>query len=54
MLVKRTRISFYFNNLDLFSPKPKITFRNLKEGVQEFHRQFVIMPAEKNVNVVVV
>ena len=54
MLVKSCRISIYFNNLDLLLPKPKITFRNLKERVQEFHRQFVITPAENVVNVVIV
>ena len=34
------RIPFYYNYLDLLPPKPKFTFRNLKKGVQEFHRMF--------------
>ena len=42
-----SRISFYCNNLDLLSPKPKFTFRNLMKGVQEFHRKFVLEPADK-------
>ena len=29
------RISFYCNNLDLLPPKPKITFRHLKKGIQD-------------------
>ena len=49
------RISFYCNNLDLLPPKPKFTFRHLKKGIQEFHRKFVLAPADKAAyNVVVV
>ena len=40
------RISFYCNNLDLLPPKPKFTFRH-KKGIQEFHRRFVLAPADK-------
>ena len=48
------RISFYCNNLDLLPPKPKFTFRHLKKGIQEFHRKFVLAPAYKAANNVVV
>ena len=49
------RISFYCNNLDLLPPKPKLTFRHLKKGIQEFHRRFVLAPAYKTAyNVMVV
>ena len=48
------RISFYCNNLDLLPPKPKFTFRHLKKGFQEFHRKFVLAPADKAANNVVV
>ena len=48
------RISFYCNNLDLLPPKPKFTFRHLKRGIQEFHRKFVLAPADKAANNVVV
>ena len=48
------RISFYCNNLDLLSPKPKFTFRHLKKGIQEFDRRFVLAPADKAANNVVV
>ena len=48
------RISFYCNNLDLLPHKPKFTFRHLKKGIQEFHRRFVLAPADKAANNVVV
>ena len=48
------RISFHCNNLDLLPPKPKFTFRHLKKGIQEFHRKFVLAPADKAANNVVV
>ena len=48
------RISFYCNNLDLLPPKPKFTFRHLKKGIQEFHRKFVLAPADKAANNVMV
>ena len=49
-----SRISFYCNNLELLPPKPKFTFRHLKKGIQEFHRKFVLAPADKAANNVVV
>ena len=48
------RISFYCNNFDPLPPKPKFTFRHLKKGIQEFHRRFVLAPADKDANNVVV
>ena len=48
------RISFYCNNLDLLPPKPKFTIRLLTKGIQEFHRRFVLAPADKAANNVVV
>ena len=44
------RISFYCKNLDLLPPKPKFTFRHFKKGIQEFHRRFVLAPADKAAN----
>ena len=36
-------------------PKPKLSFRYLKQGIQEFHRKYVLAPADKVAkNVVVV
>ena len=34
--------------LDLIlQPKPKISFRHLKQGIQQFYKQFVLAPADK-------
>ena len=47
---------FYSNNLDLLPPKPTLSFRYLKQGIQEFHyhRKYVLAPADKDANNVVV
>ena len=45
---------FYSYNLDLLPPKPKLSFRYLKQGIQEFHRKYVLAPADKAANNVVV
>ena len=47
-------IPSYSNNLDLLPPKPKLSFRYLKQGIQEFHRKYVLAPADKAANNVVV
>ena len=43
---------FYSNYLDLLPPKPKLSFRYLKQGIQDFHRKYVL--ADKAANNVVV
>ena len=48
------RVLFYSNNLDLLPPKPKLIFRYLKQGIQEFLRKYVLASADKAVNNVVV
>ena len=48
------RISFYCINLDLLPPKYKFNFRHLKKEIQEIHRRFVLAPADKAANNVVV
>ena len=35
-------------------PKPKSTFRHLQWGIQEFHRKYVLVPADKAANNIVV
>ena len=35
-------------------PKPKSSFKHLKQGIQEFHRKYVLVPADKAANNVVV
>ena len=39
------RIKFYSQNTNLLPPKPKSTFRHLKQGMQDFHRKYVLVPA---------
>ena len=48
------RIKFYSQNANLLPPKPKSSFRHLKQGIQEFHRKYVLVPADKAANNVVV
>ena len=45
---------FYSNNLDLLPPKPKLTLQYLKQVIQEFHRKYVLAPADKAANNVAV
>ena len=47
-------IKFYSQNTNLLPPKPKSSFRHLKQGIQEFHRKYVLVPADKAANNVVV
>ena len=44
------RILFYSKNLNLLPPKPKLSFRHLKQGIQQFHEKFVFAPADKASN----
>ena len=48
------RLKFYSQNTNLLHPKPKSTFRHLKQGIQDFHRKYVLVPADKAANNVVV
>ena len=49
------RIKFYSHNTNLQPPKPKSSFRHMKQGIQEFHRKYVLVPADKATkNIVVV
>ena len=43
-----------YDEPNLFPPKPKSTFRHLKQGIQDFHRKYVLVPADKAANNVVV
>ena len=49
-----TRISFYSRNTHLLPPKPRSSFRHLKRGIQDFHMNYVLVPADKAANNVVV
>ena len=44
------RISFYSKNHNLLPPKPKLSFRHLKQGIQQFNEKFVLAPADKASN----
>ena len=48
------RIKFYSQNTNLLPPKPKSTFQHLKQGIQDFHRKYALVPADKAANNVVV
>ena len=48
-----THISFYPRNTPLLSPKPKSSFRHLKQGIQDFHINYVLVPADKAANNVI-
>ena len=45
---------FTLITFDVLPPKPKLSFRYLKQGIQEFHRKYVLAPADKAANNVVV
>ena len=49
-----TRISFYSRNTHLLPPKPIFSYHHLKRGIQDFHMNFVLVPADKDANNVVV
>ena len=48
------RIEFYSQNTNLLPSKPKSSFRHLQQGIQKFHRMFVLVLADKAANNVVV
>ena len=48
------RIKFYLLNTNLLPPKPKSTSRHLKQGIQDFHRKYILVQADKAANKVVV
>ena len=56
-------IKFYSQNTNLLppksnrkamKPKPKSSFIHLKQSIQEFHRKYVLVPADKAANNIVV
>ena len=42
-------LKFYSHNTDLLPPKPKSSFRHLKQDIKENHRKYVLVPADKAV-----
>ena len=49
-----TRIKFYNTNEHLLPPKPKYSLRHLKKGIQDFHSKFVLVPADKASNNIII
>ena len=47
------RISVYSQNTNMLPRKPKISYRYLKSGMEEFHRKYVLVTADKAANNVV-
>lgn len=47
------RIKFYSNNPSLLPRKPKHNFQYLKRGIQDVHSKFVLVPADKAANNVI-
>ena len=48
------RVSFYSQNTNMLPCEPKISYRYLKSGIEEFHRKYVLVLADKAANSVVV
>ena len=48
------RIPFYSQNTNMLPPKPKISYRYQKSGIEKCHRKYVLVPADKAANNVVV
>ena len=51
---EQSLVLFYSRNTHLLPPKPKSSFRHLKRGIQDFHMNYVLVPADKAANNVVV
>ena len=47
------RISFFSQSTNLLPHKPKTSLRHLKLGIKEFHKKYVLAPADKTANNVV-
>ena len=53
-LFAKKKINDAAQNTNLSPPKPKSSLRHLKQGIQDFHRKYVLVPADKAANNVVV
>ena len=50
----RSTYFLLFSNTNMLPRRPKISYRYLKSGIEEFHRKYVLVPADKAANNVVV
>ena len=48
------RVKSYSHNTNLLSLNSKSSFRHVKQGIQEFHRKYVLVQADKAANNIVV
>ena len=53
-IIIELRISFYSQNTIMLPRKPKISYHYLTLGIQRFHRKYVLAPADKDANNVIV
>ena len=49
-----TRIQFYQHNETLLPPKPRFSTRNLRAVLKDFHTKFVLVPADKAANNIII
>ena len=49
-----TRIKFYNANPSLLPPKPRLSINFLRKGIKSFHDKFVLVPADKAANNVII
>ena len=52
--IEDKRIKVHSHNTNLLPHKPKSSFGHFKQGIQEFHRRYVLVPAGKAANNIVV
>ena len=52
--IMNTRIMFYDTNPSLLPPKPNFSIRTLKSGLRDFHSKFVLVPADKAANNIII
>ena len=49
-----TRIKFYDANPSLLPPRPKLSINFLRKGIKSFHDKFVLVPADKAANNIII
>ena len=54
LILSEPALKLYSQNTNFLPPKPKSSFRHLKQGIQEIHRKYVLVPTDKAANNVVV
>lgn len=49
-----SRVNFYKSNTSLLPPKPKLSINFLRKGIKQFHDKFVLVPADKAANNIII